>query len=98
MNTNIAEYRRLDSLTRNVQSDGNMFLSLWPRLVGDTSQSRVIVTKCRRKCHHVDGIDQIPKAMWFRVVSVNVTACNSFFFHIKKKLYYHYSKLNDEAR
>ena len=52
-----------------------MFQSLWPRLVGDTSQRRVVVTKCRRQCQHVNGIDQIPKVMWFRVVSVNVTAC-----------------------
>ena len=75
---------RLDSLTRNVQCDGNMFQSLWTRLVGDTIQSRVIVTKRRPKCELVNSIDQIPEAMWLREVggvgSVNLTACDDFTF------------------
>ena len=73
-----------DSLTRNVHCDGNMFPSTWPRLGGDTIQSRVIVIKCRHKCEHVNRIDQIPKVMWLRVVSVNVTSCCTFLYYMKR--------------
>ena len=63
-----------------------MFQSIWSRLVGDTIQSRVIVTKYRVKCQHVNGINQIPKVVWLRVVggvvSVNVTACFEFYYQM----------------
>ena len=50
-----------------------MFQSLVFRLIGDTDQ--ISITKCRDECEFVDGISQIPKAVRFRVVSVNITSC-----------------------
>ena len=50
-----------------------MFQSLVFRLIGDTDQIRI--TKCRDECEFVDGISHIPKAVRFRVVSVNIRSC-----------------------